>query len=129
MGRRHECIGGKTKQNIVYMLEMVQNDDLNNEQTKKVAAAFLVKAEEKREEEEMEIEEERAETPSTRFLGPQHNGTHTKMGDFRKNTAKARPVQLAMSFKRLWQIPEPIWGRHAVMLGRLPSQPPTGMCR
>lgn len=129
VGRRHECTGGKTKQSIVYMLEMVPNDDLNNEQTKKVAAAFLVKAPEKREEEGMEIEEEGAETPSTRFLGPQHSGRRTKTGDFRKNAAKARPIQLAMSFKRLWQIPEPIWGRHAVTLGRLPSQPPTGTCR
>lgn len=57
VGRRHECIRGKTKQSIVYMLEMVPNDDLNNEQTQKVAAAFLVKAPEKREEEGMEIEE------------------------------------------------------------------------
>lgn len=45
------------------MYDMVQCDDLNNEQTNKVAAAFLVKAQEKREE-EIKIEEEGA--------GPKH---------------------------------------------------------
>jgi hypothetical protein len=77
----------------------------------------------------LEIQQEGAETPRTKFLVLQHSCSHRKMGDFRKNKAKPRPVQLVMSFKRLWQTPEPIWGWHAAKLGSLPSQPPTGMFR